>query len=482
MLHLPKRQLPWLGLLVLFILTQLVRWPEPLGLDQSLFACFGLWLPQGAVPYQDLWDSKPPAIFYLYALTFDFLGPHAASIRIVDGLATGAGAWLVFFLGRHFGRASGLWAAAAYLLFANMPGFTGLWSSAQAETFIGPLVALALLVVVAERPRPLGLFAAGLLIGLAGLFKVPALLFVLPIVFYLGLGKDIRALFWFVGGVPILPILAVLYFWSQDGLALFYEAVFTYSILYRQAASPPQYWSVAVQVLWAFIAEGKLFWALSVLGGVCLVFKALRRERENRNGRLVFLLLSWWVCAYIVVWGQGQFAVYHFLLLLAPSALLIGIGVHRIAAGIRRPGRWRWPWGLGLVATLLLILLDAADYARLYSPNVGYLTGQIDEATFLDRSWQGATAPQRDREVGHYIAARSAPDETILVWGLAPAVYFYAGRRPASRYLFHHLLLTDAPISRQLSGLEQRREQFMRGLQRRPPAFILVGRGDPEQV
>ena len=130
MFHLAKHQLPWLGLLVLFISTQFIRWPEPLGIDQSLFACFGLWLPQGDVPYLDLWDSKPPAIFYLYALTFGLFGPDAASVRIMDGLATGAGALLVYYLGCRFGRAAGLWAAAAYLFFANMPGFTGLWSSA----------------------------------------------------------------------------------------------------------------------------------------------------------------------------------------------------------------------------------------------------------------------------------------------------------------------------------------------------------------
>ncbi len=475
-----QRLLPWPGLLVLWLATQFVRWPEPLGLDQSLFACLGLWLPQGAMPYQDLWDSKPPAIFYLYALTFDILGPHVASVRVLDGLATGAGAVALFFLGRHFGRQAGLWAAAAYLLFAHLPNFGGLWGSAQAETFIGPLVVVALLGVVGSRRHPLVLFAAGFLVGLAGLFKVPALLFVLPFLLYLILGKNIRALLWFLGGVPVLPLAVVLYFWGQGSLGLFYEAVFTYAKLYREAVSPPQYWPLAWQVFADFVAQDLLFWGLSTISAAGLVFSFLHKGGEGgwEDRRLLVLVLSWWGCAYAMVWGQGQFATYHFLVLLAPSALLIGCGVHRIVCRLLRAGTHRWFGFLVLAGILLAAWRDAPAYIQLYGPNVRFLSGRINEDAFFHLSWKGATAPGRDREIGRYIAARTTPDQRILVWGLVPAIYFQAARRPATRYLFHHHLLTDAPVSLQLPGLEQRQAEFMQGLQQDKPVFILVGRGD----
>ncbi len=51
--------------------------------------------------------------------------------------------------------------------------------------------------------------------------------------------------------------------------------------------------------------------------------------------------------------------------------------------------------------------------------------------------------------------------------------------RPATRYLFHHVLLTDAPISLWLPGLEERRRRFLQGLAENKPAFILVGLRDP---
>jgi hypothetical protein len=45
-------------------------------------------------------------------------------------------------------------------------------------------------------------------------------------------------------------------------------------------------------------------------------------------------------------------------------------------------------------------------------------------------------------------------------------------------YPFHHLLLTDSPLSTRFAGLEARRARFLRGLAEDPPAVILVGTAD----
>jgi hypothetical protein len=77
---------------------QWLRWPEPPGLDQSLFVTYGHWLRRGFVLYRDLWDSKPPGLFAVYALGEACAGARHAP-RMLDAFVAAAAAacmgWLL---------------------------------------------------------------------------------------------------------------------------------------------------------------------------------------------------------------------------------------------------------------------------------------------------------------------------------------------------------------------------------------------------
>ena len=66
----------------------------------------------------------------------------------------------------------------------------------------------------------------------------------------------------------------------------------------------------------------------------------------------------------------------------------------------------------------------------------------------------------------------------MFVWGLSPGIYALADRHPTTRYPFHKLLYTEAPLSRMIPGLEARRAELLARLDRDPPLFVLVGRND----
>lgn len=40
----------------------------PMGVDQAIYSIVGQGLLHGQLPYRDLWDIKPPGIYYIYAL------------------------------------------------------------------------------------------------------------------------------------------------------------------------------------------------------------------------------------------------------------------------------------------------------------------------------------------------------------------------------------------------------------------------------
>jgi len=80
-----------------FACLQWLRWLEVPGVDQSLFVAYGRWLGRGLVLYRDLWDSKPPGLFWAYAIAERVMGTGPAP-RLLDAAAAVASAVLAYLL------------------------------------------------------------------------------------------------------------------------------------------------------------------------------------------------------------------------------------------------------------------------------------------------------------------------------------------------------------------------------------------------
>src|SRR6266540_2677685 len=100
-----ERAAPWIGSRVasapLWRAVAVVHWPALLavaltitlglptlnfvyGPDQALFAYFGERIAHGAGLYVDVWDVKPPGIFWIYAVITRLPGPEFHVLRAVD--------------------------------------------------------------------------------------------------------------------------------------------------------------------------------------------------------------------------------------------------------------------------------------------------------------------------------------------------------------------------------------------------------------
>jgi hypothetical protein len=67
----------------------------------------------------------------------------------------------------------------------------------------------------------------------------------------------------------------------------------------------------------------------------------------------------------------------------------------------------------------------------------------------------------------------------MLVWGLAPSLYLLSDCRPATRYAFHQTFyVPDSPLSRRWPDARARRTELLDLMQRDPPRWIVVVRGD----
>jgi hypothetical protein len=76
-----------------------------------------------------------------------------------------------------------------------------------------------------------------------------------------------------------------------------------------------------------------------------------------------------------------------------------------------------------------------------------------------------------DKQVAAFARDRTAPDDTIFIWGFEPLIYCYADRRPASRFIY------TVPLVTAWSPPEWRRE-LMRDLERNRPRAVIVAHRD----
>ncbi|MFC1681545.1 ArnT family glycosyltransferase [Pseudomonadota bacterium] len=148
--------------------------------DDSLFLRFGELVVDGFLPYRDLFDNKPPGIFYLSAIIAVISDGHWSTPRtflFLWGIIFGLG--VTRFVQNRWGSLAALSSALVFgLSYPIAQGY-----SLHTEQFCATFSFAALAVVSTNQKNSLKRWlASGFLVGIAFQFKQPAAIFVLPFV------------------------------------------------------------------------------------------------------------------------------------------------------------------------------------------------------------------------------------------------------------------------------------------------------------
>src|SRR6185437_4822489 len=74
---------------------------DPLGIDQSLWASAVRGMSRDQLLYRDVWEQRPPGIYFTYLAGFSILGWTPAAVAWLDILASTATTLLLFLIGRR---------------------------------------------------------------------------------------------------------------------------------------------------------------------------------------------------------------------------------------------------------------------------------------------------------------------------------------------------------------------------------------------
>jgi len=439
-------------LIAIIVVTCLIALPMltyPLGRDQGEFAVIGRGLLQGKVPYVDLWNPKPPAIFIVYAAAMAVFGQTAPALRAIDLLVMPFLLASVGWIGaRLFSPRVGLWAALLCAVFYFSETF---WTLTQNDGIAVLPMCLALIAALKAAQRTPRAFvwalASGALMGVVVWFKYPFALFaiVLILAYAFELHRRTHSVTsvsqWFaymlpaaLGGLIVIGV-GVAWLMSAGAWDAFVESA-RVTASYTALGAQPEAAATALGFRWS---HWGLLFILAVVGLLGL-----------RRGSGVPFTLVWLLIAFAIMLVQLRGYDYHWLPLLPPLVLLGALGLTRVLDFIAPLLATRQrasdasvisvPLWLKTITVLgLLAILVNSIYPKTWR----YLTGGEDRMTYEDRFVAGEFVAGESARVADYLRQRNAPGDSLYVWGFRPEIYYLSGLNPPTRFIFQFPLVAD---------------------------------------
>ena len=463
------------------LLLRIVSIAEPLGIDQSLWASAVRGMSRGQLLYHDVWEQRPPGIYWIYLAGFTVFGWTPAAVAWLDLAAALATTVLLAGVGRALaGPSTGAVAAAMYAVL-TMPswlyGYGGFLERSVCETFIAVCVALGAWSAV--RIRDSGSPGAALMLGLsagaavvlkpnAGLY-FPALLAWIVLYRSVPRPRTAGAVAMAVAASALVPIAAIAWLWQLGLLHDAKVAVVDFNRYYvGQGFSAAGYALDFSKAVWLRMKTDPL-WACGSIGAVVAAVDLARRRRLPPAAGLAVL---WGGAAVLVIVVNGARLFNSYFIQALPPLALLGAWLLTESARASRPRRAIAAAAIAVMALLLVQRNYPARVLNWAAADFAALRGRVDATANLERfggygNRRGYSA-RANAEVAAYIREHTTPDDRIFLFGINGAgVYFATDRLVAQRFLrANFFVATDFPdpafrLEAVAGELEQRRPRYV---------------------
>ena len=438
--------------------------------DEGVRALTAVRMLEGARLYADVVTDKPPGASLFYAAVFTLLGRSMKAVHLAATLWNFGTSLVVYLIAaRFYNRRIGLTAALLFVYFSTNY-FTQDMMAANTELLMVLPHAAAFyffITVVSEkklfepgntRPgRSAALVAAGLMTGLAALFKPIGLLNLVFFAIYeilaawytrrrnrvdSGLMGSIRRI---VADLSLIAlgfalVIAAFVIWlvSMGALRDFWRCGVVFNIFYIDSEPFGLWLKFMIGRGFGYVFFNSLLWYLAGFAVYRLmreVFRIRKGELEEarwtEHARFEFAAALWGAVSLFSVAISGRFYGHYFIPAL-PALSLLGARGWKILTETMRP-----PHGLkARVVIVVLFLLFLTGLLRSHHRTLvlAYETLTGTRTHFSD-NW-GMTKRQQEADViADFVRARIPAGEPLYIWGYAHDVFWRTRCRPASRYL-----------------------------------------------
>lgn len=482
------QHLAWMALLILpmIALSQTIAYFRVDVVDDQMFAFFGWRIANGGTVYLDVWDNKPPGVYWINALAMLLSGGHYLGVIAMCSLAMIV-AHAAFFITAASVYFRGAAAFTTILLgfFLTHAYYTGGTNRTETYLVACELVAAALYMRGFVRDRWWRWFLAGLCCGAAFLFKQVGLaawgsmglhLIVLLAARQITLRQAVTRGGLLIAGLATALALACGCLASQGALGEALFATFGFNRAYfAGGATRFPYNLVNYYLLRHHIHPILLLPLLMALTSVIHAFLWWLRPQhrpadiaaplEQFGGKCPYYMFFFTTWTLVAAWGAliGPSGFRHYLVAMIPPLMLTaGYLVNVLRTEVRLLQRLQQrAWvaaafvAMGFFA-YQSVVFQFAEVAKVY----------------VARGIQNERAEWEI--VGERVAALTQPGDRIQCTGYMPGVYLVAKRVNASRYATMEKLshASADPIS---AGIAREVEQTVKA---NPPALVVMPSSD----
>lgn len=456
-------------------------------LDDHLFAFFGWRIRHGAALYADIWDHKPPGVFWLDAIGFLIGGGSYGGIILLCTLALVITHALFFIAGSLVYRRG---SAALATILAGLYLTHGLFFAGgnRAETFLIPceLALITFYLFGLKRGHNWCWFVAGLCGGGAFLFKQTGLAALAAACIHtviLGVFTDLslrtawRRCGLLLAGACMVLFLVAVFLAVRGSLNEAWFAIVTFNQL-KLAHHPHQWFDSAWWTRWGdrfALSTLRLPMLMALAATVHVTLRRFRRPDRSGDGKrnsgwptqicakAMLLFGLWFAIALSVAVVSPGSSAHRFLPALPPLLLLGGYLIDALKTEARlldRLAQRAW-----VVSVFLLMAYLASDAV--------YLNYQRAAEVYWERrprieNGHWTINPTIWQQIGDEVAAITAPKDTIQCWNYTPQVYLQARRPNASRFIAEMLCAMVPPDSTHIG------REHLETLQANPPKVIVI--------
>jgi hypothetical protein len=430
--------------------------------DSGVFLYIGWRFLNGDFPYKDVWDHKPPLIYFVDALGIALTPDSLWGIWFLQFIFLFFTLFLIYkLLDRELGLAAAL--VGTVTLTSGLLTILEKGNVTEEYALVFQALCFGLFVSAWKNDFPIRTsFWIGVLGGLAFYFKQTTIGIwityglILLVIRFTQRKFPLQDLGALLAGWLVPSILLILYLASQGAFADFWEQAFLYNFVYIGKHEGIRRLIPVFIKGFAYLQNGWVLY-LAIFGWMAaLAYTWVQRKQLFvQSPPLVLIALVNLPIEVFLITISGRSILHYYLTPLPVMAILAGTLVFTmpVLIGMLRPidtqKAQKWVPGM-ILATVLL--------------------GQWGQVTYFP-SYVGVLSDNDYAEVIDYVSKNTNENDSVLLIGAESVVNFLARRAAPTRYVYQYPLAT--------LGRRPMFEEYFNEILTNKPVLIIDTRGQP---